>query len=492
MKPPSDRPTGRRPGKPGTRGDGKPRFESQDKPRGKKGGKSGNKSPHKGAARPAGKGRNPSRDQQSDKPRRISDPRRAALILLNGVTVEQKTLADLTGRTGPLAKMEPGDRARAQRLATETLRLLGPIDSLLSPHIAHTPPTAVQNVLRIATYELCLGEAAHGVVNSAVTQVAAMPRHNRAKGMVNAVLRKIAATPADLTAMPPSRLPDWLRDPLTMAWGDTAISTCEAAHAKGAPLDLTPRDPATAETLAQTLDATVLPTGSLRIAKSVQVSALPGYETGEWWVQDAAAAVPVQMLAPAKGEKILDLCAAPGGKTLQLAAGGARVTALDISPARIERVTENLRRTGLDARTVTADLLDFTETGWDAILLDAPCSATGTIRRHPDLPYASDGSAISGLIELQAQMIDHAVGLLKPGGRLVFCTCSLIPDEGEVQVEEALTRHPNLSVDTTATDRPGLSPDWRTTEGGLRLRPDYWPEHGGMDGFYCAVLKKGA
>ena len=492
MKPPSDRPTGRRPGKPGTRGDGKPRFESQDKPRGKKGGKPGGRPQPKGGLRPGAKGRNPARDQQSDKPRRISDPRRAALILLNGVTVEHKTLADLTGRTGPLAKMEPGDRARAQRLATETLRLIGPIDSLLSPHIAHTPPAAVQNVLRIATYELCLGEAAHGVVNSAVTQVAAMPRHNRAKGMVNAVLRKIADAPADLATMPPSPLPEWLREPLTMAWGEEAIAACEAAHAKGAPLDLTLRDAALTEALAAKLDATRLPTGSLRITQSVQVSALPGYDAGEWWVQDAAAAVPVQMLAPAKGEKILDLCAAPGGKTLQLAASGARVTALDISPARIERVTENLRRTGLEARTVTTDLLEFNETGWDAILLDAPCSATGTIRRHPDLPYAHDGAAISGLIELQAQMIDHAISLLKPGGRLVFCTCSLIPDEGEVQVEEALSRHAGLTIDATATDRPGLSPDWRTSEGGLRLRPDYWAEEGGMDGFYCAVLKKGA
>ena len=501
MKPPSDKPAGRRPanrggegrptrpgGKPGSKGPG---FKGKGPGKGKPGGASrpgGQSKPHsRPQGRPQSKGQT-----QADQPKRPPcDPRRAALVLLNGVLVEQRTLADLTGRTGPLARMEPGDRARAQRLATETLRHLGPIDSLLDPHIAHTPPAAVLNVLRIATYELCIGEAAHGVVNSAVAQVASMPRHNRAKGMANAVLRRIAEAPADLTTLPPSPLPQWLREPLTMAWGEEAIAACEAAHARGAPLDLTPRDPAEAEALSQTLDATLLPTGSLRIGGSVQVSALPGFAEGRWWVQDAAAAVPVRMLAPRKSEKVLDLCAAPGGKTLQLAAAGARVTALDISAARIERVGENLRRTGLDARTVTADIFDFTETGWDAILLDAPCSATGTIRRHPDLPHANDGATISGLIELQARMIDHALGLLKPGGRLVFCTCSLIPDEGEVQVDEALARHPGLHVDRSATDRPGLSPDWVTAEGGLRLRPDYWPDLGGMDGFYCAVLRRG-
>lgn len=467
MKPPSDRrsdtprgPRGQRPGKPG----GKPGFKGK----------------------PGGKPRSQSGDRSESQPRRIPDPRRAALILVNGVLVEHNTLADLTGRTGPLARMEPGDRARAQRLATETLRYLGPIDSLLAPHIAHKPPEAVQNVLRIATYELCLGEAAHGVVNTAVTQVAAMPRHNRAKGMVNAVLRKVADATVDLATLPPTPLPEWLRDPLVEAWGDEAIAAMEAAHAKGAPLDLSLKGP----DLPTPPEATELPTGSLRIAGSVQVSALPGFDEGAWWVQDAAAAIPVKMLAPKKSEKILDLCAAPGGKTMQLAAAGARVTALDISSARIERVAENLRRTGLDARTVTADAFDFTETGWDAILLDAPCSATGTIRRHPDLPYANDGAAISTLIDLQARMIDHALSLLKPGGRLVFCTCSLIPDEGEVQVDEALARHPGLTVERAAADLPGLSPEWQTQEGGLRLRPDYWAELGGMDGFYCAVLRK--
>jgi 16S rRNA (cytosine967-C5)-methyltransferase len=234
----------------------------------------------------------------------------------------------------------------------------------------------------------------------------------------------------------------------------------------------------------------VLPTGSVRLREAGQVSALPGYESGAWWVQDAAAALPVQVLDPKPGERVLDLCAAPGGKTLQLAARGAEVTALDISERRMARVAENLARTGLTAACVVGDALEH-EGFYDAVLLDAPCSATGTIRRHPDLPHAKDGSDFGALIELQAAMIDHALGLLAPGGRLVFCTCSLLPDEGECQVEEALARHPGLTADRAALERPGIAPDWITEEGGLRLRPDYWSDLGGMDGFYVACLRRG-
>jgi 16S rRNA (cytosine967-C5)-methyltransferase len=264
----------------------------------------------------------------------------------------------------------------------------------------------------------------------------------------------------------------------------------EDAHFAGASLDLTAKgDP---NAVAAAVGGTVLPTGTIRLQGSAKVSALAGYAEGNWWVQDAAAALPVKVLAPKTGEKILDLCAAPGGKTMQLAAAGAKVTALDLSERRLERVSENLARTGLTAEVVAGDARDFTQGGWDAILLDAPCSATGTIRRHPDLPYAKDGSEFGALIDLQAEMIDHALTLLKPGGRLLFCTCSLLPDEGEVQADEAMERHEGLSADPTALEIDGIDPAWITPEGGLRLRPDYWPELGGMDGFYMIVLRKPA
>ncbi|NBT51049.1 MAG: RsmB/NOP family class I SAM-dependent RNA methyltransferase, partial [Marivivens sp.] len=213
---------------------------------------------------------------------------------------------------------------------------------------------------------------------------------------------------------------------------------------------------------------------------------------GDWWVQDAAAAIPVKVLAPKAGETILDLCAAPGGKTMQLAAAGAEVTALDVSESRMARVQENLTRTGLTAKIVVADAFAFDEGGFDAVLLDAPCSATGTIRRHPDLPHAKNGSEFGALIDQQVGLIDHALSLVKPGGRLVYCTCSLLPDEGEVQIEELLERHPDLTIDRDALLIDGVDPEWITEEGGLRLRPDYWADKGGMDGFYLAVVRKPA
>ncbi len=210
------------------------------------------------------------------------------------------------------------------------------------------------------------------------------------KGMANAILRRVGEQgPAAFAALPVPLLPPWLRKPLVAAWGRPAVAAMERAHLAGAPLDLTARGDAAA--LAKEVGATLLPTGSLRIATGAQVTTLPGYADGAFWVQDAAAALPARLLSAAPGERVLDLCAAPGGKTMQLAAAGATVTALDISEQRATRITENLARTGLSAQVVIADALAFDQPGWDAILLDAPCSATGTIRRHPDLPLAATG-----------------------------------------------------------------------------------------------------
>jgi 16S rRNA (cytosine967-C5)-methyltransferase len=234
-------------------------------------------------------------------------------------------------------------------------------------------------------------------------------------------------------------------------------------------------------------DGVTLPNGSIRLAHSGQISALPGYASGDWWVQDAAASMAARLLNAQPGEAVLDLCAAPGGKTMQLADAGARVTALDISAPRLERLRENLARTGLQAEVVVADALEWAPaTTYDAILLDAPCSATGTIRRHPDLPHVKDGSDLPALISLQAALMDRALGWLKPGGRLVFCTCSLLPEEGEHQLTAALSRHPGLSV--LRPDLPGIAPEWITPAGGLRLRPDHWADLGGMDGFFMVCL----
>lgn len=415
-----------------------------------------------------------------------SSPRAAAVHLLDQVLGEGRLMSDLLAG-GAVQALPPADRARAQRLAGDTLRGLDRADRLLAKHLRKPPPLPVRNVLRAATVELALGGDAHGVVNEAVKIVGAHPRHNRLKGLVNAVLRKIVdEAPRKWNDLRQPALPSWLRAPLVEAWGKGPVAAMERAHFAGAPLDLTVKSEADA--WAERLGGTVLPTGSVRVFDAPQVSTLPGFEAGAWWVQDAAAALPVQVLAPQQGERVLDLCAAPGGKTLQLASMGAQVTALDLSERRMARVTENLARTGLTAECVVGDALEH-RGQYDAILCDAPCSATGTIRRHPDLPHAKDGTEFGALIELQAAMIDHALTLLRPGGRLVFCTCSLLPDEGECQVDAALVRHPGLTVDRAALDLPGVDAAWITEEGGLRLRPDHWADLGGVDGFYIACLR---
>ena len=411
--------------------------------------------------------------------------RSAALALLGAVLDDGAQLSQaLAAEDSPIATLSPSDRARAQRLVLTTLRHIEQADRVLKPFLRKAPPDFVLNALRLAVVELAVdGGAAHGVVNAMVDIVRRGNRTGHMSGLVNAVLRKVAATPEPFAKMPPQRMPQWLRQPLVHRWGRDVVSTIEAVQSQTPPLDLTPKT-----TMPDIDGATALPTGSLRISQSVQVSTLPGFTAGDWGVQDAAAALSARLLDAQAGEEVLDLCAAPGGKTLQLAATGAKVTALDISSPRLARLHENLARTGLSAKIITADALHWQPDAlFDAVLLDAPCSATGTLRRHPDLPFIKDDSDIPALVELQAALIDRALGFLKPGGRLVFCTCSLLEEEGEAQLTATLTRHPALTVEPPTL--AGIAPDWITADGGLRLRPDYWADIGGMDGFFMARLR---
>ena len=304
-------------------------------------------------------------------------------------------------------------------------------------------------------------------------------------GLANAVLRQLADG-LDWSSVPTPRLPDWLRGTLQSAYGAQATAAIEVAHQQPPPLDLTlkARRPDGLEGLA-------LPSGTFRLHAPGQITALPGYAEGAWWVQDAAAALPARLLRDMAGERVLDLCAAPGGKTMQLAAQGAHVTALDISAARMVRLRENLARTQLQADLVVADALEWQpEAPFDAILLDAPCSATGTLRRHPELPLIRMKEDVKSLQALQAALLDRVLdpahGLLRPGGRVVFCTCSLLPSEGSDQIAAALARH---NVQVVPPDLPGLPQEWRLPDGCLRTRPDYWAERGGLDGFFIAVLQ---
>ena len=422
--------------------------------------------------------------------------RRAALALSTGVREHSKTLGEqVADPDGPLSGLAPEDRARAQRLAAELFRYRARADKLIDAHLQKPPAVAVRDILRLGVVELCVDRAAaHGVVDAAVTLTRMRQRHAGSAGLVNAVLRKIAEDGlAQWSELPVPRLPGPMRKKLTPRYGPKAVAAMEAAHMAGAPIDLSFKSTEGARAFAEEAKAEMLPTGSVRLKSQAQVTALPGYDTGDWWVQDAGAALAVKVLKPVAGERIADLCAAPGGKTLQLAAAGASVVALDLSKERLKRLRENLARCDLEADVQVGDAQTWSpDAPLDAILLDAPCSATGTIRRHPELPFLRSGDRIDSLLNLQATMIDHALELLKPGGRLVYCTCSLLAAEGEAQFDGALMRNPSLEIMPIQASELGIPESWLTKKSALRLRPDYWPERGGIDGFFIGALRKPA
>lgn len=402
-----------------------------------------------------------------------------ALRLLAQVTREGRMLADAPWLEGPRA-------ARALRLAGLALRHMGRADAVVAARTERQPGPRIRDVLRLALAEIHEGGAApHGAVHDAVALARSRGRPGAGSDrLVNAILRGV--TGEDWAAAPPPRLPVWLRAPLFKHYGKVRGAAIEAAHLRAAPLDLTPKaDP---DAWAEQLEAERLPTGSLRRAGG-QVSALPGYDAGAWWVQDAAAAVPARLLGDVGGKRVLDLCAAPGGKTMQLAAAGAHVTALDLSDGRLRRLRDNLARTGLAAEVVVADALEWSpDAPFDAVLLDAPCTATGTIRRHPDLPHRRHARDVEALTELQYRLLDRALGFVAPGGTVIYCTCSLLPVEGEYQVRAALKRHPGLVAEPLDPGERGLPPSARG-EHGLRTTPEMWDEQGGMDGFFMARLR---
>ncbi len=418
--------------------------------------------------------------------------REGALGFLSGVMEDREQMSDLMRGIGPLSGLGPADKARAQRLALSVLRNVSRADAVIAQYVEKLPPVPALNVLRLAVVELLVeGEAAHGVVDSSVTLMRRNRQSRKMSGLANAVLRKVSTEGAEFwKTLPTPTLPKWLRRRIVHIFNEEIVQSIEAAHLEGAPLDLTPKDPAHAPAIAQALDGEVLPTGSVRLKQPGQVSELKGFKAGDWWVQDAGAALAVKLLAPQPGEDILDFCAAPGGKTMQLAAAGANVTALDVSKKRMATVEENLVRTGLTAELIIADGLEWEASQfYDAILLDAPCSATGTIRRHPDLPFAKTGKDLDELFALQEAMIDRALIALKPGGRLVYCTCSLLTEEGERQAKTAIARH-GLSEIPPDPQSLGIDPAWLHPNGGIRLRPDYFAQCGGMDGFFMISLRK--
>ncbi|MDH3666709.1 MAG: methyltransferase domain-containing protein [Paracoccaceae bacterium] len=384
-------------------------------------------------------------------------------------------------------------KAEARGLADLALRRLGQIDAILSQFVQRMPAGHAGNVLRLMTAELVFARTApHAAVDLAVRLAKRGKNGGRIGGLVNAVGRRVAKKGAAIAeGQDAARLnmPDWLWTALAGDWGEDAARAIAGAHLTPAPHDLTLAVPADAEPLAREIGARVLPTGTVRLEGRAQISALPGYEAGAWWAQDAAAALPARMIPDPAGKRVLDLCAAPGGKTMQLAAAGAQVTALDRSDRRMKRLSQNLARTKLTAACVTADALTWApEAPFDAILLDAPCSATGTIRRHPDLMRRRDRLDLAPLTDLQARMLNAAAKWLAPGGVLVFCTCSLLRAEGEDQADAFLDRHPAFA--RMAVGEEEIPSAFVTSDGDLRTRPDYWPDLGGLDGFFAARFSR--
>ena len=405
--------------------------------------------------------------------------------------------AALGGRAGmdeglshpALAALDARDRAFARALVMATLRHLGPIDSALQSKVKKAPPDKVVQILRLGVAQaFVLKTPAHAAVTTSVDLVAQDKGLQMFKGLVNAVLRGLVREPPALDD-PELLAPSWLYARWRAAFGAEAARAIAAAIAQEPATDLSLKDPARAEVLAAALEAEVLPGGSLRTARRGDLATWPGFAEGDWWVQDAAAAIPARLLAVQAGEAALDMCAAPGGKTLQLAAAGAQVTALDRAPVRMKRVTENLARTGLAAETVTSDAAIWNDRRtFDAVLLDAPCSATGTFRRHPDVLWAAKPSDVAGLAAVQSKLLDAAARRTRPGGRLVYCVCSLEPEEGEGQVAAFLGRTPGVSLDPVVEGEGGAPAASVRPDGTLRILPHHLA--GGLDGFYVARFRK--
>ncbi|MDE2581749.1 MAG: rRNA cytosine-C5-methylase [Rhodospirillales bacterium] len=410
---------------------------------------------------------------------RMPDPTRdAAFDLLTSVLNHCRPLE---GALDALPRLDARDRAAAHRLAATTLRRLGTLDAVLEPFLRKAPPDPVRHILRLgAAGLLLLDTPSHAAVATAVS-LARTRGLTPFAGLVNAVLRRVAtAGTAVLDGLDGPRLdtPAWL----WASWG-TAARPIALAHLAAAPLDLTLRPGAALP------DAgTLLPTGSLRFPPGTRVADIAPFAAGDAWVQDAAAALPAMLLGARPGERIADLCAAPGGKTAQLAAAGAKVVAVEREPTRLARLRETLARTRLTAETIEADAALWApgET-FDAVLLDAPCSATGTIRRHPDVPYLKRPRDIAALAEAQDRLLAAAGALLRPGGRMMYAVCSLQPEEGAPRIAAA-TAGGTLRLDPFTPAELGMLPEARTPEGYLRTTPALWPERGGMDGFFAARL----
>jgi 16S rRNA (cytosine967-C5)-methyltransferase len=426
--------------------------------------------------------------------------RRVAAELLEAVLRRHRPLDEQIEDAQPsLAALSERDRALTRALAAIVLRRLGTLRHLLGLFLERGAPAdapRVETALLLGAAQILLLDVPdHAAVDLSVRLVRCDRRAARYSGLVNAVLRRIAQQGAarlrdvDTIALD---TPPWLLARWTKAYGSEMARAIAQANGREAALDLTVKDdPAH---WAAVLGGRVLPTGTVRTIAHGLVTQLPGFAEGAWWVQDAAAALPARLLGDIHGKTVADLCAAPGGKTAQLAQAGARVVAVDRTDARLARLRQNLTRLKLAAETVAADATQWDAGPFDAVLLDAPCSSTGTIRRHPDIPWLKREDDIATLTTLQRSLLARAVELVKPGGLLVYCTCSLEPEECEAIVTDLLARDSRLRRRPVTAAEVGGCDELLAANGDLRTLPchlsDATPQLGGMDGFYAARLER--
>lgn len=427
--------------------------------------------------------------------------RRAAVSLLRAVLKDRMTLDAALGNSRAAREMialPQRDKALARAISSTTLRRLGQIDAVLSQFLDKKLPKRagpLQEILRAATCQLLfLDTPSHAAIDLAVTQCKQDRNARHFDKLANAVLRRVDQKGRDIAAsQDAARLntPDWLWNRWEADYGMDTAQRIGEAHLREAALDLSVKqDP---EGWAKILDGAVLKTGTVRVPHSGAIEKLEGFSDGQWWVQDAAAALPASLFGDVKGKRIADLCAAPGGKTAQLAQSGAEVTAVDSSKKRLERLRENMSRLELRVETVCADAGEWRGEGdFDGVLLDAPCTGTGTLRRHPDIAYLKNARDLEELSLLQARLLRHSVTLLRPGGTLMYCTCSLEKEEGEGQISDLLRDVKDLRVEPIRSDEIGGYDSWVTGEGFLRTLPFHLAEKdeklAGIDGFFVARL----
>ena len=419
--------------------------------------------------------------------------RRVAAFAVKEVLENHNPLEQVLSGQSDYNSLEARDRAFARLIAATTFRRMGQIDAALKPFVRQRPTKLVYAALQTAAAQiLYLGTPAHAAVGETVAMLKSRGSSKGFANMANAVLRNVVDKGPNLAgAQPPKvNIPGWIRGEWERAYGRQAGRKMSAQLMKDPVLDVSVK--ANASDWAVKLGGEAIAAQSVRLGKIGDVTALEGFDAGDWWAQDVAASLPVQLLGDVKGLRVLDMCAAPGGKTMQLAAKGAIVTALDKSEGRLERVKENLDRTKLSAEIICADALEWAPEGdlYDIVLLDAPCSATGTFRRHPDVLYNRSPKDVANLVRLQDKLLAKAAEFVRPGGTLLYCTCSLMPKEGQPRVDTFSQNLPDFRL-IPILNVPSLAlPQEAFSEGSLRSLPYYLEDKGGMDGFFIARLER--